>query len=196
MSLENLFYGGAVLATSLFASWTFHVNGLNIGLLLLRIAVGVTMIAHGYNHIWGGGKIAGTGRWFESLGLRPGILHAWMASLVELGAGTMLILGLLTPLAAAGVVGVMMVAILTVHRFNGFFIFRPGEGWEYTGNLTMAGLALGAAGAGEWSLDKAIGFSVNGWVGLAIAAIGGIGGAVLLLAIFWRPPARKDKDTA
>ena len=183
-----------MLATSLFASWTFHTDGLNIGLLLLRIAVGVTMLAHGYNHIWRGGKIAGTARWFESLGLKPGIVHAWMASLVELAAGTMLILGLAIPLAAAGVVGVMMVAILTVHRFNGFFIFRPGEGWEYTGNLTMAGLALGAAGAGEWSLDHAIGFSVDGWVGLAIAAIGGIGGAVLLLAVFWRPPVRKEKE--
>lgn len=183
-----------MLFSAVVATWKFNEAGLNIGLLLLRIAVGVTMIAHGYNHIWGGGKIAGTGRWFGSLGLRPGIVHAWMASLVELGAGAMLILGLATPLAAAGVIGVMMVAILTVHRFNGFFIFRPGEGWEYTGNLTIAGLALGAAGAGKWSLDNAIGFSVNGWVGLAIAAIGGVGGAVLLLAIFWRPPARKEAD--
>ena len=86
-----------MIATTVIASWTFHVEGLNIGLLLLRVAVGVTMIAHGYNHIWRGGKIAGTGRWFESLGLKPGVVHAWMASLVELGAGTLLILGLFTP---------------------------------------------------------------------------------------------------
>jgi putative oxidoreductase len=79
------------------ATWTFHLDGYNIGLLVLRVAVGCTMLAHGYNHIWGGGKIAGTGRWFESLGLRPGIVHAWMASLVELGAGAMLIVGLGTP---------------------------------------------------------------------------------------------------
>ena len=185
-----MFYGGAVTLSLLFASKlsdTYNIAGLNIGLLLLRIAVGVTMIAHGYNHIWRGGKIAGTAGWFESLGLKPGKLHAWMASLVELGAGAMLILGLGTPLAAAGVVGVMMVAILTVHRFNGFFIFRPGEGWEYTGNLVMAGLALGAMGGGRWSLDRVIGLHLNGWLGLAIAAIGGIGGAVLLLVVFWRP---------
>jgi putative oxidoreductase len=173
----------------------YNLTGLDIGLLILRIAVGVTMIAHGYNHIWRGGKIAGTGGWFESLGLRPGKLHAWMASIVELGAGAMLIVGFLTPLAAAGVVGVMMVAILTVHRFNGFFIFRPGEGWEYTGNLAMAGLALGALGGGGWSLDRVIGVGLAGLPGLAIAAIGGIGGALLLLAVFWRPPA-KDTDKA
>ena len=97
--------------------------------------LGVTMFAHGYNHIWGGGKIEGTAGWFASLGLKPGMLHAWLASLTELGAGAMLILGLLTPLAAAGVVGVMTVALITNHLKNGFFIFRPGEGYEYVLNL-------------------------------------------------------------
>ena len=81
-----------------------------LGLLLLRLAVGFVFLAHGYNHIFGGGKIAGTGRWFDSLGMRPGILHAWIASLTELGAGALLMLGLLTPLAGAGVVGMMLVA--------------------------------------------------------------------------------------
>ena len=70
---------------------------------MLRIVVGIVFIAHGYNHIFGGGKIEGTGRWFDSLGMKPGSLHAWIASLTELGAGALLILGLLTPLAGAGV---------------------------------------------------------------------------------------------
>ena len=39
------------------------------------------MVAHGYNHVWLGGKIAGTGRWFESLGIKPGLLHAWLAQI-------------------------------------------------------------------------------------------------------------------
>ena len=121
-------------------------RGVDIAGLLLRLALGITMIAHGYNHIWGGGKIAGTAGWFESLGLRPGKLHAWLASLTELGAGAMLILGVLNPLAAAGVVGVMVVALITNHFKNGFFIFRPGEGYEYVANLTLAGLALAALG--------------------------------------------------
>ena len=128
-------------------------NGVNLALLLLRCMVGFTMLAHGYNHIWGGGKIAGTGRWFESLGLKPGPLHAWLASLTELACGASLILGLLNPLGGAGVVGTMTVAFLTNHRPNGFFIFRPGEGYEYVINLIVAG----------------------------------IGGALLLLAVYWRP---------
>ena len=60
---------------------------INLGLLILRVAVGATMIAHGYNHICRGGKIPGTGRWFESLGMKPGVLHAWLASITELVAG-------------------------------------------------------------------------------------------------------------
>ena len=169
--------------------------GANLALLLLRSVVGVTMFLHGYNHVWGGGKIAGTGRWFESLGLKPGLLHAWMASITELVCGPLLIVGLLTPLGAAGVVGVMAVAFLTNHRPNGFFIFRPGEGYEYVINLLFAGLALGGLGAGDWSLDHALSLDLAGLKGVAIAAVGGLGGAALLLAVYWRPekkPAAAD----
>ncbi|MGZ7019375.1 MAG: DoxX family protein, partial [Acidimicrobiia bacterium] len=152
-------------------------DGVNAGLLILRVMVGIVMIAHGYNHIFRGGKIAGTGRWFESLGMKPGVLHAWLASLTELGAGTMLVFGLLTPLAAAGVVGVMLVALITNHIKNGFFIFRPGEGYEYVLTLCMVGLAIGALGAGQWSIDDAIDLDWVGWTGLAIAGLAGGGGA-------------------
>ena len=62
-------------------------QGINAGLLILRVMVGIVMVAHGYNHIFRGGKIKGTAGWFESLGMKPGILHAWLASLTELGAG-------------------------------------------------------------------------------------------------------------
>ena len=89
--------------------------------------------------------------------------------------------------SAAGVVGVMLVAFLTNHRPNGFFIFRKGEGYEYVLNLGIAGLALGGLGAGRWSLDHALGINWNPMVGLGIAAVAGIGGALLLLGVFWRP---------
>lgn len=165
------------------------INGTDVGLLVLRVGIGVVMVAHGYNHIFGGGKIAGTARWFEGLGMRPGLLHAWLASVTELGAGALLVLGFLTPLAAAGVVGTMIVAWLTNHARNGFFIFRPGEGYEYVMTLTLAGLAVGAMGAGRLSIDHAIGiFYTASWAGLIIAAAAGIGGALGLLATFWRPP--------
>jgi putative oxidoreductase len=165
-------------------------DAVDLGLLALRCVVGVVMLAHGINHVIGGGRIPGTARWFESLGMRPGRLHAWLASGTEIAAGVLLVLGLLTPLAAAGVVGVLVVAWITNHRGNGFFIFRPGEGWEYVMTLTVVALAVGAVGPGSWSLDDALGFDeLAGADGLALTAALGIGGAAALLLGFWRRPA-------
>jgi putative oxidoreductase len=169
-------------------------DAVNLALFAFRCCVGAVMLAHGYNHLFRGGKVEGTGRWFESLGMKPGRLHALLASYTELGAGTMLVLGLLTPLAAAGVIGVMLVAWITNHRGNGFFIFRPGEGWEYVMTLTFCGLLLAVLGAGEWSIDHAIEFEdpIPGVSGLVTALVAGAGGAAALLAVFWRPPVKEE----
>jgi putative oxidoreductase len=172
------------------------VDAVNLALLVMRCTVGAVMLAHGINHIFRGGKIAGTGRWFESLGMRPGVLHAWFASLAEVGGGALLVLGLLTPLAASTVVGTMLVAWITNHRGNGFFIFRPGEGWEYVMTLTFMGFVLAVLGAGEWSLDSALDLydDLRGATGLVVVLIAGVGGAAALLAGFWRPPAKADAE--
>ncbi len=164
------------------------LDAVNLVLLVLRCGIGAVMLAHGLNHIYGGGKIAGTAGWFESLGMRPGKVHAWLASLSEVAGGIALVLGLLTPLGGAAVVGVMLVAIVTNHRGNGFFIFRPGEGWEYVMTLTIVGFAIATVGAGEWSVDHALEiFDPPGLDGLLIALVAGVGGAAALLAGFWRP---------
>src|SRR3546814_698702 len=149
------------------------------------------MIAHGWNHLFRGGKVAGTASWFESLGMRPGIVHAWLASLAELAAGVSLTLGLATPLGAAAVIGTMAVALITNHRGNGFFIFRPGEGWEYVMTLVACGAALGIIGPGQWSLDHAFDWfrPVPGTAGLWTVIVIGFGGAAALLALTWRPDA-------
>jgi len=165
-------------------------DAVNFALLFLRCGVGAVMLAHGINHIRP--TIDGTAGWFGSMGMKRPRLQAWLASVTEIGCGLLLIVGLLTPLAAAGVVGVMAVAWMINHRGNGFFIFRPGEGWEYVMTLGIVGIAIGALGPGEWSLDDAldIGDDLWGTTGLLIAAIGGIGGAAALLAAFWRPPVK------
>src|SRR5438105_6051580 len=104
----------------------------NLSLLLLRVVLGVVFLAHGINHVYRGGKIGGTARWFESLGMKPGKLHAWLASLTELAAGAGLVFGLLTPFAAGALIGIVLVAFITNHLHAGFFVFRrPVEGWEY-----------------------------------------------------------------
>jgi putative oxidoreductase len=159
-----------------------------LGLLVFRVTVGIVFFAHGWNHVFRGGKIDGTGKWFESLGMRPGALHAWTASLTELGAGALLVLGLLTPFAGGAVIGVMVVAWVTNHLKNGFFIFRPGEGYEYVMSLTAAGVLLATTGGGHWSLDAALGlFDPPSWTTALFALGTGFGGAAALLAVFWRP---------
>jgi putative oxidoreductase len=170
------------------------MNSVNIAALVLRLAVGGTMIAHGWNHGFRGGKLPGTARWFESIGIRPGRVHALAATVTELGAGALLVLGLLTPLAAAGVVGTMLVALVANHARNGFFIFRPGEGYEYVLMITLVSCAIGALGGGAWSLDHAAGFGERGWVGLAVAALAGAAGAGLLLGSSWRPRATVSRS--
>ena len=170
-----------------------NVHAVDLALLIFRCAIGAVFIAHGVNHIFGGGKIEGTGRWFESLGMKPGIVHAWVASITEIGAGALLVLGLLTAFGGAGVVGVMLVAWITNHLKNGFFIFRPGEGWEYVMVLTVSGLLLAAVGPGGWSIDNAVGHDLTtlwGWKGLVIAVVAGAGGTALLLLTSWRPEAK------
>jgi len=163
----------------------------NLSLLLMRVSLGVVFLAHGINHVFRGGKIAGTGRWFASLGMKPGVVHAWLASLTEITSGALLLVGFLTPLAGAGVVGTMLVAWITNHLKNGFFIFRPGEGYEYVMTLTLLGLGVAGLGAGEWSLDHAVGiFEHPSMTGFLIGLVAGGGGAAGLLAVFWRPPAR------
>jgi putative oxidoreductase len=160
---------------------------LNLALLILRVVTGLMIMAHGYNHIFRGGKIQGTGRWFASMGMKPGILHAWLASSTELGCAVLLLLGLLTPVAAGGVLGVMLVAWVTAHRTNGFFIFKPGQGWEYVAYISFVCVVIGTLGAGEWSLDNAFDITFKNWAGLITTLVVGVGGAAALLAVFYRP---------
>ena len=164
-------------------------DAIDLALLLLRVGVGIVMLAHGIRHIFGGGKIAGTARWFGSMGMRAPMLQAWLASLTEIGAGVLLVLGLLTPLGGAGVVGTMAVAWIANHFKNGFYIFNKGEGYEYVMTLLLCGVVLGTVGPGSWSLDDALEINDDliGTTGLLLSLVAGGVGALLLLAIFWRP---------
>ncbi len=154
--------------------------------------LGFVMLAHGWNHAFRGGKLVGTARWFESIGIKPGWLHARLATFTELAVGPMLMLGLLTPLAAAGVVGTMGVAFVANHFRNGFFIFRPGEGYEYVLTLIITALGLAALGGGAISLDRVLDIDDNlrgGGMALLAFVVGG-GGAGLVLATCWRRPVK------
>ncbi len=155
---------------------------------MVRVFFGLSLAAHGYNKIFGGGKLTGTAGWFGSIGMKWPKWQARMAAGTEIGAGLLLALGLATPFAAAGFIGVMLVAIVTAHRNNGFFVFKPGQGWEYCASIAVVAFAVGTIGAGKFSIDHAIHKDVDGWTGAIIAAALGIGGAALQLGVSYRPP--------
>ena len=160
---------------------------LNLGLLLLRVVVGPVFAFHGFAKIFRGGRLDGTAGWFHGMGMRPGHVHARLAAGGELATGTCLALGLLTPFAGMGLVGLMSVAFWTVHKGSGLLVTK--NGWEYNLVLATIGVALGLIGPGQWSVDNALGLDLNGPAGLAISLGGGLAVAALLLVTSYRPPA-------
>jgi putative oxidoreductase len=167
-------------------------------LLLLRLIVGAVFLAHGIKHAMGRER---TTKWFASLGFKAPGLQWMMSTATEIGAGLLLILGLLTGPAAMAIVATMFVAYWVNHRPAGFFItafMKEGvdvEGYEYVLTLAVAAAALAVAGPGEFSIDWGIELDgvpvaslLDGWVG-ALLAVGGIAAAAGQLATFWRPNA-------
>ena len=145
---------------------------MDLGLLVVRLAVGMLMMGHGAQKLFGsfGGRgPAGTGEFFESLGLSPGRQMAILAGVGELTGGALLALGLLTPLSAALLSAVLLTAAWTAHRAAGIWVSEGG--YEYNLVLIAGLFALTAVGPGAWSLDNALGIDANG-TGWALAELG------------------------
>jgi putative oxidoreductase len=146
---------------------------MNIGLLILRVTLGLTLASHGTQKLFGwfgGPGLDGTGNFLASLGFPPGRRHALMAGFSELGGGLLLALGLLTPLGAVAAISVMVVAVLTVHIKNGFF--ATNGGFEFNLLVAVSALALAFTGPGVFSLDAMSGHILGGrlWGTAALVA--------------------------
>ena len=127
------------------------------GLTVLRIFVGIIFAAHGSQKLFGwfgGGGLAGTAQWMESIGLAPGMLMAVLAGGTEFLGGLALIVGLLARPAALGLSFTLLVAIFSVHIHNG--LFMANNGYEFALALLGGTLAVLFEGAGKLSLDRAI----------------------------------------
>lgn len=127
------------------------------GLTVLRIVAGITFAAHGAQKLFGwfgGYGLAGVAQWMESIGLAPGYLMALLAGGAEFFGGLALIVGLLARPAAAVLAVTMVVAIVTVHLSNGFFMSN--NGYEFALALLAISLAVMIEGAGKLSLDQRI----------------------------------------
>ena len=157
------------------------------GLLLLRVVVGVALVGHGTQKLFGwfgGHGPRTTATFFEMVGYRPGVLFAVIAGLSEAGGGALLALGFLTPLAGAAVIGVMLNAASSL-RDRGPWIINGG--WEYTVVLATVGASIALTGPGAASVDHAFGLDWSTTWGIGGIALG-VGAAVATL-LMRRPPA-------
>jgi putative oxidoreductase len=163
---------------------------MDIGLLLLRLAIGLTIAAHGAQILfgWFGGQgLAKTGQLFEALGFQPGGSHALLAAVAEIGGGVLLASGLATPLSAAIIFAVMIVAAFSAHIKQGFFI--TSGGFEYTFVLSVAALTVAFTGPGSLSLDAILGRSWSG-------ALWGLGAILAVIVASIVPLAQRQKASA
>lgn len=154
----------------------------DIAILILRV-VGLLFIGHGAQKLfgWFGGQgLAGTAQWLGSLGLQPARFWAIVAGLAELLGGIGLALGLFTPIAAAAIIAVMLMAIIRVHWANGLWVSKGGMEYPLVNILVSA--FIGLTGAGRYALDTALNITYpmpqTFWVALAVGVVGVIIGLV------------------
>jgi putative oxidoreductase len=136
---------------------------MEVGLFLIHAVIGGFVAAHGSQKLFGilgGFGLDGTGRYLEGFGLRPGKLFAFGAGSAELVGGLCFAAGFFTPGAAALIASTMLVAARTDHAGKGFWIYNGGNEYVLTNTAIVIGLAFN--GAGEWSVDNAIGWDVTG----------------------------------
>lgn len=158
-------------------------SGADLGLLVLRLVLGGTFLAHGSQKLFGAFGGPGIGGFADALGAygyrSPDVLSV-VTGVTETLGGALVVLGLFTPLAAAGLLGIM-VNTIWLKFGNGFFI-APNNPDGVELDILLAGLAAGITltGPGRVALDKGRAWFrhpvASGWVCLLI----GIGAGVLV----------------
>jgi putative oxidoreductase len=131
---------------------------LALGLLVLRIVIGLIVAAHGAQKLlgwWGGPGMAGWTAAMTRMRIRPAAAWAWLSALSELLGGLGFALGLLTPLPSFAIVAAMLVAVALVHWPNGFWNGK--RGYEFNLSLVAAAVAIALTGPGAYSLDSVLG---------------------------------------
>ena len=128
---------------------------LDLGILVLRLALGVMFIAHGLQKsfgLFGGPGIEGFSRMLSGLGFAPATLWAYIAAYTELLGGLLLILGIQVRPAAALLLILIVTAAVKVHLEKGFFLSNGG--FEYTFIIAAICISLILLGAGKFSVFK------------------------------------------
>ncbi len=166
----------------------------DLGLLVLRLGIGGTLIAHGTQKLFGwfgGAGLDKTAVTFDHIGFRPGKINAVAAGLGEAGGGALLAAGVGTPGAGAAIAGTMIVAS-SMHIPNGFF--ASNGGFEFPAVLGASAAALALTGPGALSLDHVLSHHLNRpWMqALALGAV--IPAACAVIARRHRHLARTEPE--
>ena len=168
------------------------------GLLIARLVLGTLIVAHGTQKLFGwlgGYGLTGTGGYFEQLGFHPGRTFAAAASVSEIAAGVLLVLGFLGPIGPALLLSVMIVAAVSVHWNHG--LFAATNGIEVPLLYATGALTLALTGPGAYSLDAVLGLDRLWSPGLEWAALGaGVVAAVVNLAARRPAPSVAKPETA
>ena len=117
---------------------------------VMRVAVGVIFLAHGYQK-WAGG-VGNVSTFFDSAGIPLAVFFAYIVTYLELVGGSLLISGLFTHWLAKLFAIEMAVAFFFVHATKGFFL--SGGGYEFVLLLFAASVSLMITGGGKWSLEN------------------------------------------
>lgn len=153
-----------------------------MGILLLRLVFGGLLTAAGLQKLfgWFGGQgLTATGALFGDIGYRPGVFFAAVAGTLEAVGGMLLLLGLVTPLACAIVLGVMINAVAVTWSAG---LFSP-TGYQTALLYATAAVAIACLGAGRLALDHGRVWHREGpaW---AAASVGlGVASAVAVLLL-------------
>ncbi len=157
----------------------------DIGLLILRLAVGGLLAGHGSQKLFGwfsGPGLKGTAGWLESLGLTPGAPWATVASTSEFGGGVLTTLGFLHPFGPLGTMGAMIMATAKAHWGKPIWASQGGAELPVI-NMATA-LALTLTGPGRFSLDQVLGIRLPRVLVITVAIVEAV---MVIIGIMSRP---------